>query len=148
MVSSFWVPQANVNYLIQLSVSDSCNTVVKNFTIQTPCNLVIPLDNKTLAAYYDGQVPVTLMSFAYDHTQEIGSVFTYPKCQQYVWSLVDYSTAIDASLLTSSTTAFTKTSGFAGLISAVVIVAVIVPIIIWMYCTKKACFKNTDSGRV
>jgi len=148
VVSSFWVPQANINYVIELSVSDSCNTVVKNFTIQTPCNLVIPLDNKTLAAYYDGQVPVTLMSFAYDHTQEVGSVFTYPKCQNYTWTLVDYSTAYSASLLGSATTDFVKTSGFAGLIAAVVIVAVLVPIIIWMYCTKKACFGNTDSGRV
>jgi len=147
-VSSFWVPQSNVNYIIELSVSDSCNTVVKNFTVKTPCNLVIPLANKTLAAYYDGQVPVTLMSFAYDHTQEIGNVFTYPKCQKYTWSLVDYSTSISDSLLISTTTDFVKTQGFAGLIAAVVIVAVIVPVIIWMYCTKKACFKNTDSGRV
>jgi len=148
MLSSFWVPQSNVEYIIELSVSDSCNTVVKNFTVKTPCNTVIPLLNKTLAAYYDGQVPVTLMSFAYDHTQEIGDVFTYPKCQKYTWTLVDYSTSYSDALLGSGATDFVKTSGFAGLISAVVIVAVLVPIIIWMYCTKKACFKNTDSGRV
>jgi len=112
MVSSFWVPQANVDYVIELSVSDSCNTVVKNFTVKTPCNLRIPLDNKTLAAYYNGEVPVTLMSFAYDHTQEVGNVFTYPKCQKYEWKLVDYSTAYSDALLGSASTDFVKTSGF------------------------------------
>jgi len=144
LISSFWVPQANVDYVIQFSVSDGCNTVIKEFTIKTPCSLFIPLDNKTLAATYDGQVPVTLMSFAYDHTQEISQYLTYPKCQTYSWKFVDYSTTVADSLLQSGTTEFVKTQGFAGLISAVVIVAVIVPIIIWMYLTKKACFKPAD----
>jgi len=144
VVSSFWVPQSNIDYIIELSVSDACHTVTKNFTVSTPCNLAIPLDNKTLAAYYDGQVPVTLMSFAYDHTQEIGNYLTYPKCQRYTWELVDYSSSYSASLMAVTEAEFVKTSGFAGLISAVVIVAILVPIIIWMYCTKKACFNKTD----
>jgi len=144
MIASFWVPQANVPYVVQLSVSDGCSTVNKIVTISTTCSLFIPLDNKTLAATYDGQVPVTLMSFAYDHTQEIASYLSYPKCQTYSWQLVDYSTAIADSLLQSGSTEFVKTSGFAGLISVVVIVAVVVPIVVWMYLTKKACFNKSD----
>jgi len=144
MIASFWVPQANVKYVVQLSVSDGCNTVTKIVTITTQCSLYIPLDNKTLAATYDGQVPVTLMSFAYDHTQEISGYLSYPKCQVYSWQLVDYSTTISDSLLQSGSTEFVKTSGFAGLISAVVIVAVIVPIVVWMYLTKKGCFNKSD----
>jgi hypothetical protein len=143
MVASFVAPQAGVTYIVELSVTDHCHTIVKNFTIKTPCEF-IPIANKTLAAYYDGSVPVTLMSFAYDHTVEIGSTFTYPRCQDYSWSLVDYSVTYSDSLFITSETEFTKTAGFAGLIASVVIIAIIVPIIIWAYCTKKACFKNTD----
>jgi len=145
MVASFWVPQSGINYVVELSVSDRChNPVIKNFTIQTPCDLALPLDNKTLASTYDGSVPVTLMSFAYDHTLEISSVFTYPKCQTYTWSLVDYSVTYSQSLFATTTPDFVKTAGFAGLIAAVVIIAVLVPIILWAYFTRKACFKTTD----
>jgi len=146
VVSSFWIPQSGVTYVIELSVSDGCQTIVKNINIQTPCNSLIPLTNKTLAAYYDGEVPVTLMSFAYDHTQEVANFIAYPKCQTYMWTLVDYSqTQYSASLGAAGTTDFVKTGGFAALISIVVIIAVIVPVIIWMYCTKKACFDKTDA---
>jgi len=143
--ASFIVPQSGVTYVIELSVSDHCHLTVKTINIQTPCPQVIPLNNKTLAAYYDGSVPVPLMSFAYDHTVEVANFISYPKCQTYNWVLVDYSIAYgDALLGSASTTAFAQTGGFAALISIVVIVAVIVPIIIWMYCTKKACFNKTD----
>jgi len=145
IVASFWVPQSGVDYVVQLSVSDHCYTSVMNITIHTPCNLVIPLDNKTLAAYYDGSVPVTLLSFAYDHTLEIANYLSSPKCQSYNWMLVDYSSAYSNALLVSTgTQAFPGTPGFAALISVVVVVAVVVPIILFLYCTKKACFKSTD----
>jgi len=144
MVASMWIPHANIDYIVELSVTDHCHTVVKNITIKTPCDLSIPLNNKTLAAVYDGTVPVQFMSFAYDHTIEIANYVSYPKCQRYEWSFVDYSVTYSDNLFASVEPEFVKTAGFAGLIAAVVIVAVIVPIIIWAYCTKKACFKNTD----
>jgi len=145
MVSSFWVPQSNVKYIIELSVSDHCNVQTKNFTIFTPCSVTLPLENRTLATTYDGVVPVQLMSFGYDQTYEISGYLSTPKCQTYNWILYDYSTSYSDSLLVSDGTAFTKTPGFAGLISVVVIVAVVVPIVLWMYFTKKACFKNSGS---
>jgi len=149
MVSSFWVPQSNVDYIIELSVSDHCNVQIKNITIHTPCSVTVPLQNTTLVSTYDGLVPVQFMSFAYDHTYEVASILAYPKCQLYFWTLYDYSTSYSADAFSQSgTTAFTKTSGFAGLISAVVIVAVLVPVILWLYCTKKACFKGSGSTGV
>jgi len=143
-IASIWLPQANVDYVVELSVTDHCHTVVKNFTIKTPCDLSIPMSNKTLATVHDGTIPVTFMSFGYDHTLEIANYLSYPKCQQYEWTFVDYSVAYSDSLFASTEPEFVKTAGFAGLIAAVVIVAVIVPIIVWAYCTKKACFKSTD----
>jgi hypothetical protein len=145
VVASFLIPQAGVDYVVELSVNDHCSTTVKTFTVRTQCALQISLANKTLAAYYDGQVPVTLMSFAYDHTQEVATVVPYPKCQKYTWKLVDYaSDKYSDSLLGTTDAEFSKTGGFAALISIVVIIAVIVPLVIWMYCTKKACFNKTD----
>jgi len=141
-LASFFVPRANIDYRVKLSVSDGCSITEKIVTIKTPCSIDIPLQNKTLATTYDGEIPVTLMSFAYDHTQTVAAYLEYPKCQSYTWNLVDYSVDISSSLVTSGGTEFTKTSGFAGLISVVVIVAVVVPVIIWMYLTKKACFKQ------
>jgi len=146
MVSSFWVPQANVDYIVELSVSDHCNVQTKNFTIHTTCSVVLPLQNVTLATTYDGLVPIQLMSFAYDHTYEVSTYLAYPKCQTHQWVLYDYSTTYSDSLLNSESTAFTKTPGFAGLIFSVVFVAVAVPLLLWMYFTKKACFKNSGSS--
>jgi len=141
-LASFFVPRANIDYRVKLSVSDGCSTTEKIVTIKTPCSIDIQLQNKTLSTTYDGEIPVTLMSFAYDHTQTVSSYLEYPKCQLYSWKLIDYSVAVSSSLIVSGGTEFTKTSGFAGLISVVVIVAVVVPVIIWMYFTKKACFKQ------
>jgi len=144
LFASFVVPEANIDYVVQLSVTDHCYTSVKTITISTPCKTVIPLNNLTLAATYTGEIPVTMLSFSYDHTVEVQSFIKYPSCQHYSWSVVDYSATISSSLVTTGTTEFTKTSGFAALISIVVILAVIIPIVIWLYCTKKACFKSTD----
>jgi hypothetical protein len=144
MVSSFLVPQSGVTYVVELSVRDYCHTTVKNFTISTPCEFEMPFPNKTLAASFDGSVPVQLMSFAYDHTLEVAQTLAYPKCQTYLWTLVDYSVAYSDSLFASSEPEFAKTAGFAGLIAAIVIIAVVVPLVLWAYCTKKACFKSTD----
>jgi len=146
--ASFFVPQSNIDYIIELSVSDGCDVRNKTITIHSPCSLVVPLPNKTLAANYDGTVPVQLMSFGYDHSQEVSSYISSPKCQRYTWSFDTYSTSYSDSLYLTETTPFTKTSGFAGLISVVVIIAVVIPVIIWMYCTKKACFnkEGTTSG--
>jgi len=141
-VTSF-VAQANINYVFKLSVSDRCHTTTKIITITTTCDIDIPLDNRTLVASYDGSIPIPLMSFGYDHTKEIAGYLPAPRCQKYTWTFVDYSVGYSESLF-SSNTDFVKTSGFAGLITAVVIVAVIVPVIVWLYCTKKACFKSTD----
>jgi len=143
-LASFFVPEANIDYVVQLSVTDHCYTSVKTITISTPCKTVIPLNNLTLAASYTGEVPVPMLSFSYDHTVEVQSFIKYPTCQQYQWSVVDYSATISSSLVTTGPTEFTKTSGFAALISIVVILAVIIPIVLWLYCTKKACFKSTD----
>jgi hypothetical protein len=143
-LASFLIPQAGVSYVVELSVSDHCRTTVKNYTIGTTCAQEILMGNKTLAANYDGNVPVPFMSFAYDHTVEIAAALTYPKCQTYTWSLVDYSVTYSDSLYASDATEFSKTGGFAALISIVVIIAVIVPLVLWMYCTKKACFNKTD----
>jgi len=140
-IATFVPPQANINYIIKLSVTDHCNLVSTYITIPTVCDISIVLENRTLAATYDGSVPIPLMAFAYDHTHEIQQ-YVYPSCQSYSWQLVDYSIGYSEALSTS--TEFVQTSGFAGLISAVVIVAVTVPIILWLYFTKKACFKGSD----
>lgn len=141
--ASFFVPESNIDYIVQLSVTDYCSTTVKSIIIHTLCKTVIPLANKTLATTFSGEIPVNMMSFAYDHTVEIANFLSFPKCQHYAWSLADYSTQYSDSLISGSTE-FAKTSGFAALISIVVIIAVIVPIVVWLYVTKKACFKSTD----
>jgi len=146
MVASF-TPKAGISYIFELSVSDRCNVVKKNITINTVCSTILNLENKTIAATYDGVVPVQMMSFAYDYAHDISSLVPTPTCQSYQWTVVDYSpTYSDAFLNGGGSTTFTKTAGFAGLISVVVIVAVIVPVIVWLYCTKKACFKNSGTS--
>jgi hypothetical protein len=142
--ASFVIPQSGVDYIVELSVTDHCRTSVKNITIKTPCSQFIPLDNKTLAAVYTGEIPVQMMSFAYDHTVAIAAYLSYPRCQSYFWELKDYSARYSDAFYASSEPEFSKTGGFAALISVVVIVAVIVPIVLWMYFTKKACFNKTD----
>jgi len=142
--SSFVIPQSGVDYIVELSVSDHCRTTVKNITIKTPCSLFIPYNNKTLSAVYNGEIPVQMMSFAYDHTVEIAAFLSYPRCQLYSWELVDYSARYSDAFYASSEPEFSTTGGFAALISVVVIVAVIVPIVLWMYFTKKGCFNKTD----
>jgi len=34
MVASMWIPHANIDYIVELSVTDHCHTVVKNITIK------------------------------------------------------------------------------------------------------------------
>jgi len=73
----------------------------------------------------------------------------YPNCQQYSWSFLEYSPVVSEEavfLFTSGSTAFTKTAGFGGVIAAIVVVGVAVPLVLFLYFSKKACFKATNSS--
>jgi len=78
-ITSFNAPQANIDYVIKLSVSDRCHLSTKLITIKALCDITINLANRTLVATYDGTVPVPLMSFGYDHTKEIADFLPAPR---------------------------------------------------------------------
>jgi len=102
-------------------------------------------DPTHLTTTFDGSIPVTMMTMAFDYHAEIASALPYPACQSYRWSEYEYKSEIPAEYLnTGSSTDFVKTAGFGGVIAAIVIVGVAVPVVLYLYFTKKACFKSTD----
>jgi hypothetical protein len=140
---------ADMEVLVDLYVSDGCSVVSKRITIFTACSLTIPEVNTTLVTVYDGTVPIPLMSVAYDYQNDMLEYkLPYSSCQHIWWNEnIEYSQTIpDQAInqLNSGSTPFVKTAGFAGLIAAIVIVGVTVPVILYLYFAKKACFKSTD----
>jgi len=141
---------ADMDVLVDLYVSDGCTVVSKRITIRTECSLKIKDVNTTLVTMYDGTLPITLMTVAYDYQNDMLENYQLPysSCQKISWTeQIEYSeTVSDQAIeqLNSGSTAFVKTAGFAGLIAAVVIVGVTVPVILYLYFSKKACFKSTD----
>jgi hypothetical protein len=138
------VLDAGLDYVFNLTVSDGCNRVSKRVTVHLECNVALKTDPTHLITTFDGSIPVTMMTMAYDYHTEIASALPYPACQSYRWSELEYTSEIPADYITSGSTDFVKTAGFAGLIAAIVIVGVTVPVILYLYFSKKACFKSSD----
>jgi hypothetical protein len=136
---------AGITYWFDLFVSDGCSVSHKRISVVTECSIEIPLTNTTLVATFDGTLPVMMMTVAYDYQHEVSQYLPFPSCQTYDWKFLGYSTEIPDGALVGGSTPFVKTAGFAGLIAAVVIVGVTVPVVLFLYFTKKACFKSTDS---
>jgi hypothetical protein len=140
--------QAGIDYIFDLIVSDGCTNATKRIYVAAKCSVDISKDNVTLIALYDGSVPLARMPMTYDHHAEIADMLPYPSCQNYWWYFLEYQYEIpEATMelaLSGSSTDFVKTRGFGGVIAAIVIVGVTVPVILYLYFTKKACFKTTD----
>jgi len=146
--ASFQPFTADIDYVFRLHVSDGCTDVTKYVTVHVSCSVPIVTKNTTLVAVFDGSVPVTAMNLGYDYSNELKDVLPWPNCQAYSWSLIQYSPTLSDEALSQvggSSTAFVKTAGFGGVIAAIIIVGVTVPVVLYLYFAKKACFKSTDS---
>jgi hypothetical protein len=143
-IAQFQPQDAGINYIFDLYVSDGCTVVTKRITVASKCSVELSNENTNIVATYDGSVPIHMMGVAYDYHTEIGEKLPYPNCQNYQWTYVSYSATLPDELLSSGSTPFTKTAGFGGVIAAIIVVGVAVPVVLYLYFTKKACFKASD----